>query len=180
MLDLEHPDHQKYYEDWIQMIDQIPPHATSTCLQVLVFTLDGRYFAFIASSLRKVIKPRIIYPIPHNSKEWLLGLVKAKRRLQLTVDLGYFLLGKKILKPYTQEAFLFLEEDNEAYIFPVGKIVGLQALVSESLLPLSTVDSSLFLGQFMRDKQTVTLICHTGIFKAIDSLLEPSPIHCGI
>ncbi len=164
------------------MIEAIPPDATSVCMQVLVFTLEGRYFAFLASALRKVIKPRVIYPIPHNSKEWLLGLVKAKRRLQLALDLSYFLLGKTIAS-YTQEAFLFLEADkadNQGYIFPIAKIVGLQSLVPEFLLPVSTVDPSLFLGQFMRDKQTVTLICHTSLLKAIDFLLEPSPIHCGI
>lgn len=180
MLDVQDPSFQAYYQDWFQMIADIPPHPTSSSMQVLVFSLDGHYFGFVASALRKVMKPRVIYPIPNNSKSWLLGLVKAKRRLQLTLDLSYFLLGKKVATPYPQEAFLFLEEENEGYIFPISSILGLQALAPEFLLPVSDLGSSLFLGRFLREKQSISLICHTSLFKAINYHLESSPIHCGI
>lgn len=181
MLDLQSC-HQAYYEDWLQMLEAVPPHPESPCRQVLVFSLGGCYFGFWAHALRKVMKPRTIYPIPNNSKEWLLGLVKAKRKLQLTLDLNYLLSTQETVQEppsvYPQEVFLFLEEANDGYIFPVSQVIGLQALVPDFLKPISGTDKGLFLGQFMRDRHLVSLICHTSLFQAIDRLLESSPLYC--
>ncbi len=171
---------REYYDEWLHMLDAVPSENSSPGLQVLMFTLDGHYFGFLTSVLRKVMKPRTIYPIPNNHKDFIVGLVKANRKLQLAVDLAYFMLNKKTSKQHANEVFLFLEQEKEGFILPVNTIIGIQSFVPEQLKPVDASSQALYLGKLMHEKNTVSLINHHHFFKTLDKLLESSPLHCGI
>ena len=171
---------QEYYDEWLQMLEVLPAADSSPSLQVLVFSLDGEYFGFLTNLLRKVMKPRTIYPIPNNSKDFILGLVKANRRLQLTVDLSYLIQNTKSPKLSSHSVFLFLEHEKESFIFPVTGVVGVHAFMPEQLKPLEGSSKDLYLGKLLHEKTTIRLIHHTHLLKTLGTLLESSPLTCGI
>lgn len=130
-----------YRAEWTSLLAQRKAEVTGTTHSLVVFMLGGEHFALPTSRFREVVEARVVHRLPGGRHRVLLGLVNVRGELQICVSLAT-LLGLKEpaetrpSKHAAEGRMLVVEDEKEAWVFPVNKVYGTFRFSSGMLRPV--------------------------------------------
>lgn len=173
-LDRKNPEGYDAY--WLRMLKDTPRPKTTVQASLLIFELGGQHFALSAKVLVEVMRPQIIYPIPHATHSILLGLVKVQGDLQLAISLEQLIFsGSKkqtVNLQHPQTRFVVVHDGQEGLVFPVQKILGVHACDMNDWNQGKWKGHTSLIGQLEFSGQLIGVLNHMTLFEQLKYMLK--------
>lgn len=143
---LDRPAPDGYLEAWRERLMAPMPSPPAGERVLVVFRVGSEWLALPTACLREVVEPRPVHRVPHRTTDALLGIVNVGGELRVCLALGA-IIGAA---PETSAApgsartwprMLVVEQDRQAWVFPVDEVRGMQRVAADALLrPPATVE----------------------------------------
>lgn len=142
-----------YHEQWIRHLKQVPNNEVKEKVPLFCFRIKKLYLAMDVHGICQVITQRCIHPLPRNKREFLLGLVKLRGGLKMSISL------EKILKIRTRKnvenqsvgiykRMVHFGTTQHNFVVPVDEIMGVCHIEKSSIA--ICLDDTLFEHSFYK------------------------------
>lgn len=116
-----------YRTDWTSLLAKDLEIRSSATHSLVIFQLGEELLALPTVSFREVVAPRPVHRLPSRRSRILMGLVNVRGEIQLCISLAA-LLGLEsrldVSTAATQGRMMVVEQGNQAWVFPVDKVIG--------------------------------------------------------
>ena len=173
---LERPVPDDYRQEWAQRFAGGKQPQESATNSVLLFRLGDEWLAIESRHINEITQMRAIHSLPHRSDSLVKGLVNIRGELKLCISIGSILQLEKAQESHTTdheilERMIFIEKENQSYVFPVSEVHGIHHFSDNELqaLPATVAKSksSFTTGVLPWNKQHVGIIDHELLFYAL-------------
>jgi chemotaxis-related protein WspD len=179
MLERKVPD--DYRQEWTERFSQVKQEQQARNNSSLLFRLGDEWLAIDSLCVNEITRMRPIHSLPHRDSQLVKGLVNVRGELKLCVSLGAVLKLEKARESYFTdheilERMLFVEKDDESYVFPVSEVHGSYRYTNNDIKsPPATVAnarSNFTSGVILWNDQHVGILDHELLFYALGKSLR--------
>lgn len=129
---------------------------------IMVFEIGSERLALASSVMEAVVSSRPIHTVPHRSNQTFLGLVAIRGRLKLCVSLRSVLGINPGQGDQDQIRMLVVNHQEQEFVFPVDKVVGIQrrdsSTIANAATDTSALHSSCLRGVLDQSEEPVSLL----------------------
>ena len=162
-----------YHDYWLKMIQELPNVVEPNVVSLFIFAIRKHWFAIPSSLMKEVMAPKTIYPIPHKSRDILLGFVKVKGELELMIALNRLLFKDEAdRKDLVPSRFVMMCSGQDSIIFGVENVGGMHACDQRMLDQISKDEESLIQGSMLYQDKRVNILNHEALFETLRTVLR--------
>ncbi len=140
LLDIAPP--EQFQSEWTKFYSAEKVVSPPVTHSLVIFRLGNEWFALATKVFQEIAERSAIHSLPHSRKNLILGLVRVRGELLITVSLGS-LLGIDTKPQLNTESrtvrFIVLNSGGNRFVFPADEVYGVHRLSSELLPVPSTV-----------------------------------------